>query len=137
MTNYTNEQMMEQMKTTIDEIFEQMKVRLYEAIDRVFDIIFSFFNPLKSVELKSSGEFHDPAEVDASSDFSKSLAGSNWSNSFQSKGVSSLIQEPNNEDETTKSLKINSRECLHFVYYDLLGDPQGFRKSRGNLKDIK
>ena len=91
------------MKTTIEEIFEQMKLRLCEVVDRVFDTLFSNFNTLELVELKSSGKLHNPDKVDALSDFSKSPAESNWSNDFHSKGVPSLIQEPSNEDETTES----------------------------------
>ena len=137
MTTYTDEQMMEQMKTSMDEIFEEMKLRLCEMVDRVIDKVFSDFNIKKSVELKSSEKFHDPDEVDAWSELSDTPI---WVNS-EPKGVLPLIQEPDNQGEISKSLKISSRETklewLCFDCYDFLGWHQELRKFQRNLNEIK
>ena len=137
MTTYTDEQMMEQMKTSMDEIFEEMKLRLCEMVDRVIDKVFSDFNIKKPVELKSSEKFHDPDEVDAWSELSDTPI---WVNS-EPKGVLPLIQEPDNQGEITKSLKISSRETklewLCFDCYDFLGWHQELRKFQRNLNEIK
>ena len=59
MTNDIDEQMMEQMKTSMDEIFEEMKLRLCEMVDRVIDKVFSDFKTIEPKELKSYEELHD------------------------------------------------------------------------------
>ena len=130
MTNDIDEQIMEQMKTSMDEIFEEMKLRLCEMVDRVIDKVFSDFKTIEPKELKSYEELHDTDQVDALSDFSKSPNESNGSNNFQIKGVSSLIQKPSNEDETTK-------ECLRFECYNFVGEHQGPLKPQGNSKNAK
>ena len=87
-----------------------MKLRLCEIVDKVIDKVFFNFNTMKPVKLKSLEKFQDPDEVDAWSELSAKPI---WLNS-EPKGVSSLIQEPSSENETTKSLKFNCRKSLDF-----------------------
>ena len=99
------------------------------GLNKVFDeLIYNFKKKtIELVELKSFEEFHDPVDVDASSDSIMNPVESNWSNNLQSKGVSSLIQEPSYENETIES-QSSIAMCLSFDKYDFLGEPQVFMK---------
>ena len=54
MAHCSNEQMMEQMKSKMEEIFAQMIANINVVIDRVFNIVMSDEKTIKLVEFQSN-----------------------------------------------------------------------------------